>query len=210
MSDPDLGKKRIAAAQKESDKFHEMMGYCIAVWADVDDTLFRIFQHCVGAPLQCAIIYYKTPGLEARFSLTDEIVRSVLPRKKPGEHDHAYVKRWDKAIKKRGDLLAMRRRIAHHPVAVRMNVRIAGMFGTMPYNRMPIGGAVDQFSWLELYMSESEKVRGRDAHLPALLLKDLEDHFDAVATLANDLLGFLIEVLSKPSAELILPNTKHR
>ncbi len=99
MSDPDLGKKRIAAAQKESDKFHEMMGYCIAVWADVDDTLFRIFQHCVGAPLQCAIIYYKTPGLEARFSLTDEIVRSVLPKKKPGEHDHAYVKRWDKAIK---------------------------------------------------------------------------------------------------------------
>ena len=75
------------------------------------ELLFRIFQDCVGPDLQCAIIYYKTPGLEARFSLTDEIVRSVLPKKRPGGHDHPSVKVWDNAIKVRHDLLSMRRRI---------------------------------------------------------------------------------------------------
>jgi hypothetical protein len=58
-----------------------MVGYCIAAWADVDEQLFRIFQDCVGPLEQSAIIYYKTPGLDARFTLTNEIVRSILPKR---------------------------------------------------------------------------------------------------------------------------------
>jgi len=30
---------------------------------------------------QCAIIYYHNPGLDVRLGLTDEIVRSVLPKR---------------------------------------------------------------------------------------------------------------------------------
>ena len=85
-----------SAADQEADKFHMMLGYCISAWAEVDDLLFRIFRDCVGPYEQCAIIYYKTPGLEARFSLTDEIVKSVLPKKLPGEHDHPSVQAWNR------------------------------------------------------------------------------------------------------------------
>ena len=61
--------------------FFGLLGQCIAAWALIDDELFRLFQECVGQPEQSAIIFYRTPGLDLRLSLTDEIFRSVLPRR---------------------------------------------------------------------------------------------------------------------------------
>jgi hypothetical protein len=208
-----MSEEKPKPGQQESDEFHMMLGYCIAAWADVDDLLFRIFRDCVGPTLQCAIIYYKTPGLEARFSLTDEIVRSVLPKKKPGAHDHPSVKTWDKTIKVRQELLAMRRRIAHHPVTMQIKYSSPSMFGVTPLGRMRLGASVERISSSpELYATQHEKLRRRSADLPALRLKDLEDHLIAVGALADGLLRFLIEVLSvllsKPSKEPSSPNTQ--
>ncbi len=185
------------------------IGYCIAAWADVDDILFQIFSDCIGPRDQSAIIYFKTPGLEARFSLTDEIVKSVLPEpeRKSGGHDHPSVIAWKKAIDGYQDLLSTRRRIAHHPVAVKIEYPQGALLNRYPPGKMPIGGAVPAIrSAYEIYMSENEKLRGRSADLPALRIKDLEDHQAAVGALANRLLGFLIDVLSKPGVGLPSPN----
>ena len=86
--------------RKAADDFHMMIGYCVAEWAKVDDELFRIFRDCVGPYEQSAIIYYRTPTLNARLGLTDEIVQSVLPKrkKKSGGHYHPSVKAWKVAI----------------------------------------------------------------------------------------------------------------
>jgi hypothetical protein len=76
--------------QECADEFHMMVGYCIAEWARVEDALFRIFQACLSIKAeQCAILYYRTPSLDTRLVLVDEIVKSVLPKKpKPSAHDH--------------------------------------------------------------------------------------------------------------------------
>src|SRR5271163_2220003 len=113
--------------QELGDEFHLMVGYCIAAWARIDDELFRIFRACVGPYKQSAIIYYRTPGLDMRLGLTDELVLSVLPKKdrKSGGHDHPSVKAWKAAKSGFSDLLAIRRRIAHHPAEVK----------TAPYGR---------------------------------------------------------------------------
>ena len=107
--------------QKAADDFHMMIGYCIAEWAKVDDELFRIFRDGVGPYEQSAIIYYRTPTLNARLGLTDEIVQSVLPKrpKKSGGHYHPSVKAWKVAIEGFCNLLAIRRRIAHQPISIR-------------------------------------------------------------------------------------------
>lgn len=64
----------------QDDQFHKMVGFCITEWAHVDELIFDIFHQCVGPLKQCAIIYYRTPGLEMRLGLTDEIVKAVLPK----------------------------------------------------------------------------------------------------------------------------------
>src|SRR5580704_14046716 len=117
MTDPPKG------WQELGEEFYMMMGQCIAAWAEVDDELFRIFRDCVGPYEQSAIIYYRTPGLDIRFGLTDEIVRSVLPKKprRSGSHHHPNVKVWRAAQGDYQDLLAVRRRIAHHPIRHRQS-----------------------------------------------------------------------------------------
>jgi hypothetical protein len=183
------------------DEFHMMVGYCIAEWAKVDNELFLIFRDCVGPYEQSAIIYYKTPGLDARFSLTDEIVRSVLPKpaRKSGGHQHHSVKAWGTAIKGYQELLAARRRIAHHPVAIRMQPLVfSSVFNSATLGSVTISGAP---SWYEIYVNQHERLRGKSSDLPALRADDLRCHFRSVGALGDRLHHFFDGVLRKFDAE---------
>ena len=56
--------------------------------------------------------------MDARLSLTDELLATLLPRrvKRNGGHDHHSVKQWKTVRKRIKDCLAVRRSIAHHPL----------------------------------------------------------------------------------------------
>ncbi len=187
---------------KEGGEFHLWVGYCIAAWARVDDQLFRIFRACVGPLEQSAIIFYRTPGLDVRFGLTDELVLSVLPRKqrRSGGHDHADVKVWKKAIDGYGRLLGVRRRIAHHPIDLKSDYSgmgaILGM-GGQGY-MMPGGGmtrAVE--TWFEVYVNQHERLRANMADVAPLLIVDLHQHVADVWALTNRLSEFFDTALAR-------------
>jgi hypothetical protein len=176
--------------QELGDEFHMMVGYCVAEWARVDDELFRIFRDCLGPYEQSAIIYYRTPGLDVRFGLTDEIVRSVLPKrpKRSGSHEHPDVRAWVKAKGDYQNLLGTRRRIAHHPIMVRQEPFRVGMAtGEAPP------------SWFEIYVSQHEGLREKSSDLPPLRIDHLKAHFIAVAQLRDRLHRFFYDVLTKPA-----------
>jgi hypothetical protein len=71
------------------------------------------------------------------------------------------------------------------------------MFNTAPFGKMGIGGPAFSPSAFEIYVTRHEQFRERSANLPALRLKDLSSHLENVSALANGLLSFIIEVLSK-------------
>lgn len=175
-----------------ADEFHMMLGHCIAVWAEVDDELFRIFRHCVGPYEQCSIIYYKTPGLNMRLGLTDELVRSILPKKtrKSGGHDHPDVKAWDKTKLGFGELLAVRRRIAHLPVEMR---QVAPPFN----NTMFAGAGMLAEPWFEINFSKHERMRNGTKETKPLKLADLTRHLVTTTVLRDQLSLFFQTVLAK-------------
>jgi hypothetical protein len=164
------------------DEFHRVVGYSITAWAEVDDQLFRIFRSCVGPYDQCAIIYYRTPGLDARIALADEIViATLLPDGTKPDRPDPRVKAWKAAIKGFRDLLAVRRRIAHHPVRT---------------GRSPTGGYA--FAPIEIHVGEHEALRDRAARLLPLQVEDLQKHQHAVEQLRDRLRSFFDDVLTKP------------
>jgi len=180
--------------EDEARPFYEMMGMCIASWADVDEELFAIFHRCMGAPEpQCAIAYFKTPSLEARRTLTEEVVLSVLPKKKPGQHDHASVRAWNAAVEDFQDLLRTRGKIAHHKMRLVME-----------------GGPRGRKTWFQLYMNYSEQQCGRNA---SAILKDadLQHHLDSTTALERRLYAFRRDVLpmhvGEPPDKLHEPET---
>jgi hypothetical protein len=179
------------------DEFHTQIGYCITEWAVVDNELFRIFQDCLGGPIeQAAIAYYRTPALDLRFGLTDEIVQSALPKKtrKSGGHDHPSIKVWKVATADFKKLLAIRRRIAHHPVMEKVDPP-STTFGPEGPPR----------SWFEIYVGQHEQLRSKSADLPALAIDDLNEHWRAVYALSDKLRHFYQDVLIKRREEPLPP-----
>lgn len=185
--------------QKAADYFYMMVGHCITEWAKVDDELFRIFSDCVGPYEQSAIIYYRTPGLNVRLELTDEIVKSVLPRppRKSGGHAHPSVTAWKDTVEGFRGLLGTRRRIAHQPIVVKHGA-------TWPLN-LDLSYMLAPPSWFEINVSQHEQVRSDE--IPAALnVDDLEAHLTAVATLRDRLQHFFSNVLTKRESASSAPS----
>jgi hypothetical protein len=162
------------------------VGYCITTWADVEEKLFKIFWRATNCPKkQAAIIYYRTPTLDARLSLTDELVKHALPKpeKKSGGHPHRDVKKWNDIEANFRQLLTVRRRIAHHP------------FKSQSFPKG--GGLLSGYTWVEIYVSEEEKLRGRSDTVKPLLLGDLQSHHILILGLASSLEIFARMTLSK-------------
>lgn len=173
-------------------EFFELVGRCITVWAWIDDELFRIFHCCVGPREQCSIIFYRLPGIDARLSLTDEIVRSILPKKMAGVHDHESVQKWKNIIKQIRGLLTTRRRIAHHPVTLQSAPPF--QFGVTPFG---VGLFDDKLAepTLAIQVGEYEKLRPRESDEGGLTKQELFAHLQSVRSIANSLNSFLRNAL---------------
>jgi hypothetical protein len=173
--------------------FYMRVGECVTAWAEVEDELFRIFRYCVGPLKQCAIIYYRTPGLEVRFGLADEIVRSILPSKQPGDKDHQSVKAW---IEAKGDyqaLLTFRRRVAHQPVQFREGEVYTILTAPDLYAMPDLLGTPP---WLEIATSEHEALREKPPGQP-ITVEHLLAHKVSVVRLRDRLNRFYSGVLTK-------------
>jgi hypothetical protein len=95
---------------------HLMIGRCISEWASLEETLFDIFCTVLGADSALsAIVFYKTPTLDSRVTLTTELIEARFPTL-PGEHHHQFLKEWYAIRGEIADQIVYRNLMAHHPV----------------------------------------------------------------------------------------------
>jgi len=177
-------------------EFHMYVGFCVTAWAKVEDQLFALCTDSLGtSKKRSSIVYYKTPSLESRISLVDELVETVLPaRPKDARTDHPDVTTWKKILADVKRLLADRRQIAHSPVSVKHDITSidpktagAGISGEFR----------DVMPSLELDFSMGERLRGKIKKRPPLRVDDLSIHGVAVQSAANAIKQFR-EVVLRP------------
>lgn len=102
---------------RENEAFLANIGRCITAWSFVEEKLFEICFATLKAPKrQAAIVYYRTPSIEARLALVDELVKAVLPPKESGEHSSPAEREWDRIVKEIRALLPERNALAHFPL----------------------------------------------------------------------------------------------
>jgi hypothetical protein len=95
-------------------EFYVMVGRCIAEWGEIEERLFNICWDCLGPYEQSAIVYYRTPSIDARLTLIDELIECVMSKE---EIDlSGYEPTWKATIKLVRGLLSTRRQLAHHPI----------------------------------------------------------------------------------------------
>jgi hypothetical protein len=164
-----------AEQQKE---FFWLLGIAMTVWAQLDEQLFRTCAQILkAAEHHAAIVYYRTPTLDARLTLVDELVQTIFPGRKAGAHPHPSEKVWAAIGKEIRDELPIRNRLAHSPAASH-----GGRF--VP----PEGGPPEFRSWFASYVSPTEKLRGRDKRGPEYLKRqDVRAHIGRIAELTKRL-----------------------
>jgi len=164
--------------QEAHDEFYMWVGMCIADWAMVEDELFRICWNALSCPQkQAAIVFFRSPALENRLTLTSELVQAILPKTKSGKQPHADLKLWNEIVSKFEKLRPVRNMIAHHPVEPKTAVtEEGGGISGSPIGGAPIsGGTLVITSWFEVYTSEAQLLRKGEADHP-LLVGDLKAH----------------------------------
>jgi hypothetical protein len=174
----------------EHDEFLMWVGICVTEWARIEEQLFHLCEKALNTRVErAAIVYYRTPTIDARLKLVDELVRSVLPKRerKVGGHDHPDLKEWNALQNEITDLLSTRRRIAHHPVAA--YIETVG-------RRL---GELEAKTWLEIYVSDAERLRERASDMVPLKQDDLVQHTMKVQAAVTRLAKFLRETLPKHS-----------
>jgi hypothetical protein len=182
-------------SNNSADEFFTWLGKCITAWAQVEEHLFEICVRSLGATRhKVAIVCYRTPTLDARLQLTNELVRTVLPPHDPpaGGHGHPDTKKWDEIRSQITELLPVRNRMAHHPVTYKD-------LGLMPVLGFSFDSALPTIrsSWYESYVSEAEKLRGKHEDLKPLTAPDLSQHRLSVEIVIKQLDLFRARVLSK-------------
>jgi hypothetical protein len=150
---------------KEYDEFYKWVGICIKGWAAVEDTMFELCALVLKAdPKHVSIIYYRTPTIDARLTLTSDLVASVLPQKKrkDGGHDHPDLLKWNKLVKDTKSLLKVRNQLAHASVGLQVGPK----------------------SWLlQVLTGKNERLRGKEK--PPVKDSELPGHYAAVQSIAN-------------------------
>ena len=182
-------------AERRRDEFYQLIGKCIKEWANVEQKLFELCVFALNAPrTQAAVVYYKTPTIDARLTLTDELVRVILPKKErpDGGKDHKWVVTWAKLYTDIKDLLPERNLLAHAPVREVETVQtLLSLTGEMRISTLA--------SWLEIVMSEGEKLRGK-ADKPPIRAQHLKSHLEAVKLLAARISVFHGTIAAEPPA----------
>jgi hypothetical protein len=155
-------------------EFYEWIGHCITQWSAVEKELFRICFSVINCNYgTAAIIYYRTPTIEARISLADELVKFLLPERERenGGHDHPLVKEWAGIVTELRAIIPQRNLLAHSPVeACRTSVR--------PFRS-------DDETIVR--MSYHEQVRRKER---TMKMPELAAHYDAVIAASTKLEAF--------------------
>lgn len=173
--------------QEEADQFFISLGRAITDWAHIEQELFS----AVHAILNCsgrhaAIIFYRTPTIDSRISLTDDLVRSVFPITLSGKHDHPGLSVWKKLQVDIKAELHIRNGLAHNPVAPIADTS-EGEDGKL---------IVKEILWAASYISATAQLRRDDPVVPIGKNK-IDAHIKLISQFINRLRNFRKHELSK-------------
>jgi hypothetical protein len=170
VAPPDLSEQHPA--------FFTALGLCITDWAYFERELFRLCDFALGADRKRAsIVFYRTPNIESRISLTDDLVKSQAFAK-------ADAGQWTTIRNDVRKLLEFRNHIAHQPVTYGGSKPMRIIRSSIP-GKSRVEGEYDPQFWV--YLNNDEKLRGRERKYHKVGLDDLKKHRETLDAITREL-----------------------
>lgn len=147
-----------------------LVGRAITEWARIEEQLYLIVDSILKTDsLLSAVVFYRTPTTRARITLTDDLVKTLYPKKKSGDHDPPGLINWGSLRSDISTELNLRNRIAHHQFGPIVKVAPAGK--DSPLDLVTTGPAEPG-----IHMPLAEANRERTADLKVLDRPAIEAH----------------------------------
>jgi hypothetical protein len=169
--------------QELGNEFLLTIGNCITEWAAIEEQLFEICLMCLACPRdRAAIVYYRTPSIDARLHLADELVKAALPKRvrKDGGHDRPDVDHWRTIYE---DFKAHCRRWIDSPTILAPRTITRGIFGSP-------GALMRGFeppkptsnTWFEIYTRRTNNFGSGQQTCVLLRIDALQNHLVATSS----------------------------
>src|SRR6266513_2014915 len=166
--------------REEEDRFYAAIGRAITNWSSLETQLFEIAHLILGGRRDLAsIVFYRTPTIETRLTLTSDLVEFVLPDYGPGEHPDSALKTWRRLQGEIRTKLAIRNALAHDPVG-----SLSDIYESVDGKEIRIEITTASYTSLTAHLRRPGKSPG------IIRLRDIETHSDVVTGLMNRLLSF--------------------
>ena len=169
--------------------FMALLGTCITEWAWIEEQVYEICQLILGTePEHTSILFYRTPTLESRIALADELMGTIFPKPESGEHSDPDAAVWRKLLLDIRAEMPVRNQLAHSPAT-------AGVYGTMDEKT----GVITKVVTVAMHSvpHPHETWRPKTKNKAALHEPDLQKHLEAVRSLHERLKTFGRELLPK-------------
>jgi hypothetical protein len=165
-----------------SNEFYKWVGICIKEWAAIEAHLYDICLLALKVDrTQVAIVYGRTPNIDARLTLVNELVLTILPGRDRKGRDHPEVVGWTQLVKDIRTLLKIRNLLAHAPVGHVWHTEwLTGEDGQEE---------TVETHWLHVTSSTVDQLRGRQ--IESIDQPELPDHFKEVRSAAARLVEFV-------------------
>jgi hypothetical protein len=161
--------------QEMGDEFMRFLGMCITEWAQIEEELFESCHAILRTKKEhTAIIYYRTPTLASRLELVSELITTVFPLPKSGDHPSLERRTWKEIHDDFERLLPERNLLAHSPVGPTITNTNGDWLNDIRY---------------ESYTHRNERMRGKSAKGP-MTLEDLRKHISSLVSLWSRLRTF--------------------
>jgi hypothetical protein len=166
------------------------VGLCITEWATIEHLLFRLTIVVLGVtPNHAATIYRKTPTLDSRITLIDELVSRVLLDSNPeksGRHKSGLSLTWHVLVRDMTGLKSFRNKLAH-------------------WTRFTIARDEIEISPTRsvLHLSESDLWRGKykESDKP-IDVSDMSLHYELIEQLSTNIRRFIPEFSHRKTRHL--------
>jgi hypothetical protein len=180
----------VPTLEEEQREFYEAVGRAITGWAELEDVLFQMTMVILGCSKErAAIVFYRTPTIDSRLTLTSDLINSFFPRHKAGEPLDPRIGSWRELQADIKEHLHTRNRLAHHQVGTIVQV----------YEDRSGGALFDLVH--ASYASPSELLRKPGQSLDPLTITDVQRHIEIISKLANRLRNFDRREVSRPNAK---------
>ena len=196
-----MDKAPASQPSKIREQFYRQVGQCITTWAWVEDSLFSLCHATLGCHKErAAIVFGRTPTLETRLALTDELMRSVFPKegRKNGGHDPQIIKEWAEIQRSLLKLAPVRNAMAHRPVTevVRLgSTRSQDIYGKI--ESLEVGEGLTFLSGPEtgsemvFHLHTRDLLRQSPPKVGEIKSRDLQVHLEELRNVGGNLLNVL-------------------